>query len=162
MVYGAPLLAFVVALAPAIAKVSDLFTDWFSQVDKGGTFFSCLVTGIVGGFAKLADTAVQVGITFQSVFADVEKALIALQKFTLQERLQQQVVAASREAFNVAEKQLNGGTINLITVLQAEQTLFTAENNLVLVRLSKFQAAVSLFQALGGGWTPGGTLASLN
>jgi outer membrane protein, multidrug efflux system len=97
-----------------------------------------------------------------SAFADVEKALIALQKFTLQERLQQQVVAASREAFDIAEKQLGGGTVNLITVLQAEQTLFTAENNLVLVRLSKLQAAVSLFQALGGGWTPGGTLASLN
>jgi outer membrane protein, multidrug efflux system len=97
-----------------------------------------------------------------SAFADVEKALIGLQKFTLQERLQQQVVAASREAFNVAEKQLNGGTINLITVLQAEQTLFTAENNLVTVRLSKLQAATSLFQALGGGWTPEGTLASLN
>jgi outer membrane protein, multidrug efflux system len=97
-----------------------------------------------------------------SAFADVEKALIALQKLTLAERLQQQVVAASREAFDIAEKQLAGGTVNLITVLQAEQTLFTAENNLVLVRLSKFQAAASLFQALGGGWTPGGTLASLN
>lgn len=96
-----------------------------------------------------------------SAFADVEKALIALQKFTLQERLQAQVVTASRQAFDVAEKQLNGGTVNLITVLQAEQTLFTAENNLVLVRLSKLQAASSLFQALGGGWTPSGTLASV-
>ena len=65
------------------------------------------------------------------------------------------------QAFDVAEKQLTGGTINLITVLQAEQTLFTAQNNLVLVRLSKLQAASSLFQALGGGWTPAGTLASV-
>jgi outer membrane protein TolC len=96
-----------------------------------------------------------------SAFTDVEKALIALQKFTLQERLQQDVVTASRQAFDVAEKQLNGGTINLITVLQAEQTLFTAENTLVQVRLSKLLAAVSLFQALGGGWTPGGTLAAV-
>ena len=96
-----------------------------------------------------------------SAFTDVEKALIALQKFTLQERLQQDVVNASRQAFDVAEKQLNGGTINLITVLQAEQTLFTAENTLVQVRLSKLLAAVSLFQALGGGWTPGGTLAAV-
>jgi len=94
-----------------------------------------------------------------SAFADVEKALIALQKFTLQERLQEQVVSASRQAFDVAEKQLNGGTINLITVLQAEQTLFNAENQLVIVRLNKLLAAISLFQALGGGWTPGGTLA---
>ena len=96
-----------------------------------------------------------------SAFADVEKALIALQKFTLQERLQQDVVNASRQAFDVAEKQLNGGTINLITVLQAQQTLFTAENTLVQVRLNKLLAATSLFQALGGGWTPGGTLVAV-
>ncbi|MGH6740777.1 MAG: efflux transporter outer membrane subunit [Bradyrhizobium sp.] len=96
-----------------------------------------------------------------SAFADVEKALIALQKFTLQERLQQDVVNASRQAFDVAEKQLNGGTINLITVLQVQQTLFTAENTLVQVRLNKLLAATSLFQALGGGWTPGGTLVAV-
>jgi len=95
-----------------------------------------------------------------SAFTDVEKALIGLQKFTLQERLQQEAVAASRKAFEVAETQLRGGTVNLITVLQAEQTLFTAENNLVTVRLNKLLAASSLFQALGGGWTPQGTLAT--
>jgi len=96
-----------------------------------------------------------------SAFADVEKALIALQNFTLQERLQSDVVAASRKAFDVSEAQLRGGTVNLITVLQTQQTLFTAENTLVQVRLSKLLAASSLFQALGGGWTPAGTLATL-
>jgi multidrug efflux system outer membrane protein len=39
--------------------------------------------------------------------------------------------------------------------------LFTAQNNLVLVRLNKLLAATSLFQALGGGWTPGGTLVAV-
>jgi outer membrane protein TolC len=89
-----------------------------------------------------------------SAFADVEKALVALHQYTLQEKLQTDVVTASRRAFEVAEQQLRGGTVNLITVLQAEQTLFTAQTNLVTVRLSKLEAAVSLFQALGGGWTP--------
>lgn len=98
--------------------------------------------------------------TVLSAFSDVEKALIALQKFTLQEKLQNDVVAASRKAFDVAEKQYGGGTVNLITVLQTEQTLFNAENNLVTVRLNKMLAASSLFQALGGGWTPQGTLAT--
>jgi multidrug efflux system outer membrane protein len=96
-----------------------------------------------------------------SAFSDVEKALVALQKFTLQERLQADAVASSRKAFDVAETQLRGGTVNLITVLQTQQTLFTAENTLVLVRLNKLLAASSLFQALGGGWTPHGTLSSL-
>jgi multidrug efflux system outer membrane protein len=89
-----------------------------------------------------------------SAFADVEKALVALTQFTRQEKLQIDVVTASRKAFDVSETQFRGGTINLLTVLQTEQALFTAENTLVQVRLSKLMAASSLFQALGGGWTP--------
>ena len=69
------------------------------------------------------------------------------------------VVAASRQAFDVSETQLRGGTVNLITVLQTEQTLFTAEDTLAQVRLTKFMAASSLFQALGGGWNPESTVA---
>jgi NodT family efflux transporter outer membrane factor (OMF) lipoprotein len=96
-----------------------------------------------------------------SAFTDVEKALVALSQSTLQERLQAQAVADSRKAFEVSETQLRAGTVNLITVLQTQQTLLTNENNLVLVRLTKMLAASSLFQALGGGWNPNGQLSSL-
>ena len=96
-----------------------------------------------------------------SAFADVEKALVALAQFTLQERLQTEAVASSRKAFEVSETQLRAGTVNLITVLQTQQTLLTAENTLAQVRLNKLLAASSLFQALGGGWTPTGELSSL-
>src|ERR1700722_10192541 len=96
-----------------------------------------------------------------SAFADVEKALVALAQFSRQEKLQADAVAASRKAFDVSETQFRGGTVNLLTVLQTHQTLFTAENTLVLVRLNKYLAASSLFQALGGGWTPDGKLSSL-
>ena len=149
------------------AALASLFTPgaWFY------TLTASLTQPIFDGFLLESQLKQAKGVQLQnlqayrkavlSAFADVEKALIALQQFTLQERLQQQVVDASQQAFDVAEKQLTGGTINLITVLQAEQTLFTAQNNLVLVRLSKLQAASSLFQALGGGWTPAGTLASV-
>ena len=75
--------------------------------------------------------------------------------------MQAEAVAASQKAFDVSEAQFRGGTVNLLTVLQTQQTLFTDENTLVQVRLSKLLAASSLFQALGGGWTPQGTLASL-
>jgi outer membrane protein, multidrug efflux system len=87
-----------------------------------------------------------------SGFSDVEQALIALEQTTIQLKLQNDVVTNSRKAFEIAELQLAGGTVNLITVLQTEQTLFTAETNLVQVRLSRMLAATSLFQALGGGW----------
>jgi multidrug efflux system outer membrane protein len=89
-----------------------------------------------------------------SAFTDVEKALIAIQETTRQERLQAEAVAASRRAFELSEVQLKAGTVNLITVLQTEQTLFTNEDTLALVRIARFQAIISLYQALGGGWPP--------
>jgi outer membrane protein, multidrug efflux system len=97
-----------------------------------------------------------------SAFGDVERALIAVADTTQQERLQQQAVAASRQAFQLAEDRLREGTIDLVTVLQAQQTLFTNENTLVIVRLARFEAALSLFQALGGSWLPPGVAASVN
>ena len=96
-----------------------------------------------------------------SAFSDVEKALVALSQYTLQERLEAEAVASARKAFEVSETQLRAGTVNLITVLQTQQTLLTAENALAQVRLTKLLAASSLFQALGGGWTPTGELSSL-
>lgn len=96
-----------------------------------------------------------------SAFSDVEKALVALAQSTQQERLQTEAVASSRKAFEVSETQLRAGTVNLVTVLLTQQTLLTAENTLAQVRLTKLLAASSLFQALGGGWTPAGTLASV-
>lgn len=87
-----------------------------------------------------------------SAFSDVENALIALQKTSLQVHEQAQAVASYRGAFNVAEDQLHGGTINLTAVLLVEQNLFTAEATLTQDQLTQLTDAVSLFQALGGGW----------
>jgi NodT family efflux transporter outer membrane factor (OMF) lipoprotein len=92
-----------------------------------------------------------------SAFTDVEKALIAVADSTETERLQRQVVTSSRTAFQLSEARLREGTIDLVTLLQTQQTLFTAENTLVLDRLARFQATLTLFQALGGGWQPPGT-----
>jgi outer membrane protein, multidrug efflux system len=89
-----------------------------------------------------------------SAFVNVEQSLIAVQETTRQLRLQSEAVAASRRAFELSETQLRAGTVNLTTVLQIEQTLFTNEDTLAQVRLSVYQAYVSLYQALGGGWPP--------
>jgi outer membrane protein, multidrug efflux system len=96
-----------------------------------------------------------------SAFANVEQSLVALAQTTRQEKLQADAVTASQKAYDVSVQQYRGGTVNLLTVLQTQQTLFTAETTLVQVRLNRLLAASSLFQALGGGWTPDGKLAAL-
>jgi outer membrane protein TolC len=85
-------------------------------------------------------------------FADVERALIAVQQTTLRERLQREVVRSSRTAFDLSEKRLQEGTIDLVTLLQTQQTLFQALDLLAQDQFDRLSAAVSLFQALGGGW----------
>jgi len=87
-----------------------------------------------------------------SGFADVERALIAVRDLAEQERLQTEAVATARRAYELSETQLRAGTIDITTVLNTQRTLFTEQDQLVLVRLTRLQAIVSLFQALGGGW----------
>jgi outer membrane protein, multidrug efflux system len=89
-----------------------------------------------------------------SAFSDVENALVSLQQQTLGERLQSEAVKSSREAFNISEARLREGTLDLVTLLNTQQTLFQAQDALAQVRLARLQSIVSLFQALGGGWPP--------
>jgi NodT family efflux transporter outer membrane factor (OMF) lipoprotein len=89
-----------------------------------------------------------------SAFSDVETALEAVRQTARRERLQREAVASSRRAFDISEQRFREGTIDLVTVLQTQQTLYQAQDVLVQARLAHFQAIVSLYQALGGGWLP--------
>jgi NodT family efflux transporter outer membrane factor (OMF) lipoprotein len=93
--------------------------------------------------------------TVLSAFSNVEQALIGVQQTTEAETIQKRVVSSSRRAFDLSEQQLKAGTINLVTLIQTEETLFTAEDQLSVDRFNRMEALVSLFQALGGGWPPG-------
>ena len=87
-----------------------------------------------------------------SAFTDVENALVAVQQTARRERLQRDVVAASRRAFEISEQRLREGTIDLVTLLNTQQSLFQAEDALAQARLAHLLAIVSLYQALGGSW----------
>ncbi len=89
-----------------------------------------------------------------SGFSDVENALDAIRQTASRERLQGEVVNSSRRAFDIAEQRLREGTVDLVTVLQTQQTLYSAIDTQVQARLAHLQAIVSLYQALGGGWLP--------
>jgi outer membrane protein, multidrug efflux system len=87
-----------------------------------------------------------------SAFGDVERALIAVQDLARQESLQREVVASTRRAYELSESRLREGTADLVTVLITQQALFQSQETLANTRLSRLQAMVALFQALGGGW----------
>jgi NodT family efflux transporter outer membrane factor (OMF) lipoprotein len=87
-------------------------------------------------------------------FADVDNALTSIRETTIRLRLQREVVASSRRAFQLAEQQLKAGTADIVNVLNTQLTLFQAEDLLWQAQLARLLAIVSLYQALGGGWEP--------
>ena len=86
-------------------------------------------------------------------FTDVENALTALRYTTEQEALERQAVASAQRALDISRAQMAAGTVNIITVLNTETTLFGDLNSLEQIRLARFLALVNLYKALGGGWT---------
>ena len=87
-----------------------------------------------------------------SAFADVETSLAAATRLREREALQTQVESRAREALRLAEVRYREGADDLLSVLDAQRTLFDAQDQLALVRLDRLDAAVALFKALGGGW----------
>src|SRR5260370_38293304 len=80
----------------------------------------------------------------------------AAQQTGEQQKRQEEAVATARRAYEFAQKQMSAGTVNILTVLNTENALFTAQDQLVQVNYLHLQALVDLFTALGGGWNQGG------
>ncbi len=86
-------------------------------------------------------------------FVDVENALIAVQQNAEHEKRLAAVVTSSRLAYDITKARLREGTVDILTVINTEQTLFAALDAQAVVRLARFTALSSLAQAIGGGWT---------
>lgn len=87
-----------------------------------------------------------------SALGNVEDALIALQQTADQEQREAQAVATAQRAYDFARAQMKAGTINILTVLNTENALFSAQDILVQAKSAHLQALVNLYGALGGGW----------
>jgi NodT family efflux transporter outer membrane factor (OMF) lipoprotein len=88
---------------------------------------------------------------------DVEDSLVAASRQSQQEALQAEVQTQAREALRLAEVRYREGADDLLTVLDAQRTLFSAQDQLAQIRQARLTAAVDLYKALGGGWEGTGT-----
>ncbi len=91
--------------------------------------------------------------TVLNALVDVESALGSTSSLAEQERLTNEQVTNAAEAFRISELQYREGVVDLLTVLTAQQTLFSSQDKLVQIKLARLQAGVGLYRALGGGWT---------
>ncbi|MDS1142224.1 efflux transporter outer membrane subunit [Pusillimonas sp. SM2304] len=87
-----------------------------------------------------------------SALSDVEKALNAIQGLGRQRQAQADVLANARQAVDLATSRYRWGAEPLLTVLDAQRTLYAAQDEAIQLDMEQLQASVGLFKALGGGW----------
>jgi NodT family efflux transporter outer membrane factor (OMF) lipoprotein len=90
-----------------------------------------------------------------SAFSNVEDALVAARQTLDQQVKQQDAVDKARRAFQFSQTQMSAGIVNILTVLNTENALFGAQDELVQVQYAHLQSLVDLYTALGGGWQQG-------
>lgn len=88
----------------------------------------------------------------QTAFREVSDALIARKYLDEQLTGQQRLVEAEQSRYDLSTARYRNGADSYLTVLSAQQDLYTAQQNLVVLQFSRLSNLVSLYQALGGGW----------
>lgn len=88
----------------------------------------------------------------QSAFREVADALAVRGTVDQQVAAQESLVKASDETYRLANSRYERGIDSYLGVLDAQRSLFAAQQVLVVLRLEKLANQVRLYSVLGGGW----------
>ncbi|RZI88642.1 MAG: transporter, partial [Variovorax sp.] len=90
--------------------------------------------------------------TLQTAFREVADALA--ERRTLAERMaaQESLLAASARTFELSQALFRSGSAGYLDVLDAQRSLYAAQQTLIGLQLTEQANRLSLYKALGGGW----------
>lgn len=87
---------------------------------------------------------------------ETDDALDRVQTSQQREALQATVSESAARTLELTELRYREGSDELLTLLDAQRTLFQTREQLVQLRLARLVATVNLYKALGGGWNASG------
>jgi multidrug efflux system outer membrane protein len=152
-----------ISLTGSVGSASTELSGLFKSGSFGWTFAPQAVlpifdygrnTANLGSARAGRDIAVaQYERTIQSAFREVSDALAGQATFGEQLRSQRAVAAAEQERFNLSDLRYRSGTASYLDLLDAQRSLFNAQQAAVQANLQRLQNQVTLYRVLGGGWT---------
>jgi len=160
---GAARAAFLpaITLTGSFGTASTDLSGLFKSGSRAWTFSPQISVPLFAGGANVAnlqasklarDTAVaQYEKSIQTAFREVADALAARGTLDDQLQAQQSLVAAAEVAYRLADMRYRGGVDSYLSALDAQRTLYGAQQQLQSVRLLRLQNLVTLYKALGGG-----------
>jgi multidrug efflux system outer membrane protein len=91
--------------------------------------------------------------TVMAALSEVDTALGQIRSLDDQQRLKTAELEQARQAFDLSQIRYKLGAEDFTTVLDTQRALSDVQNDMGMLKLRRLQATVSLYKALGGGWT---------
>ncbi|MCD8563300.1 MAG: efflux transporter outer membrane subunit [Alphaproteobacteria bacterium] len=88
-----------------------------------------------------------------TAFQEVEDALAAVKSAQMRENSLKTAKDESIRAWEISKRRYDAGSIDFQTLLDTQKARLSAEDSYVQARLARLNAAVTLYRALGGGWS---------
>ncbi|UYK77199.1 efflux transporter outer membrane subunit [Xanthomonas sacchari] len=149
------------SLTASTGRSSDALSTLFSAGSRTWSFVPSITAPIFHAGALKAsldasklgkDIAVaQYEKAIQSAFAEVADALATRDHLQAQLTAQQALVDASQRSYTLADARYRAGLDGHLPVLDAQRSLFAAQQALIALRLQDASNRVTLYQVLGGG-----------
>jgi len=144
----------------ATAKLTDLFTGssvWSFAPEISMPIFDAGANAASLDAAKISKSiqVAQYEKAIQVAFQEVADALTARASYNDQLDAQEALVKAQKQRYDLANVRYHNGIDSYLTVLTAQQDLYTAEQNLIQIQFARLSNLITLYQALGGGWQSG-------
>ena len=152
-----------ITLTGSVGVASNELDKLFSNGTSAWTFIPQLLAPIFDAGRNKAnleaskvgrDIAVaQYEKAIQTGFREVSDALAGRATLDEQLRAQSAQLAAETTRMQLTDLRFRNGVANAFDILDAQRSLFAAQQALVQVQLQQVQNRVTLYKVLGGGWT---------
>jgi multidrug efflux system outer membrane protein len=152
-----PRISLSTAIGTASSDLSGLFKSGSGAWSYAPEFVMPIFDARTRSALKAAKVQREIAVTqyekaIQSAFREVADALATRGTVDQQVSAQQSLVNASAETYRLANSRYEKGIDSYLGVLDAQRSLFAAQQLLVFLRLEKLANQVTLYAVLGGGW----------
>lgn len=151
-----------ISLTASAGVVSDSLSGLFDDGRNAWNFAPSLsvplfdmgraAAGVDSAKVKRDMAVAQYDKAVQTAFKEVADALVARRTYAEQADAQLAQAQAEAARLRLATLRYDTGVANQLDLLDAQRSLFTAQQALIAAQLARQQAHISVYKALGGGW----------
>jgi NodT family efflux transporter outer membrane factor (OMF) lipoprotein len=152
-----------IALTASTGSVSNELSQLFKNGTYGWSFapqalmpifdYGRNSANLAGAKASRDVALAQYEKSIQTAFREVADALAGQATYTEQLRGLRGVAAAEGERFRLSDLRYRNGAASYLDLLDAQRSLFVAQQAALQANLQRLQNQVTLYRVLGGGWS---------